>query len=92
MISIPEVLSTALQLHQAGHLHEAEALRVAQNLAELRGLRKRLAKNRLTMPIFENARFARRLERAYQEMWDIYCKEEAPRRISESVRSSRTAR
>jgi hypothetical protein len=44
-------------------------------------LRKRLAGNRLTSPLFDSERFTRHLERAYQMMWEIYAEGEAPRRI-----------
>ena len=61
---LPELVTSSLEEY------EATALRLAQNPAELRALRDRLAQNRLTSPLFDIARFTRNLETAYQKMWD----------------------
>ena len=41
------------------------AIRLARGPDALRGIRERLAANRLTYPLFNNARFARDIESAY---------------------------
>ena len=48
--------------------YEALALRLALDPPLLAGLRARLARNRLTCPLFDTARFARNLEAAYHRM------------------------
>ena len=58
------------------------AIRLAQNPDELEGIRQRLAGNRLTKPLFDTPRFARNLERAYKEMWNIFLAGEHPRQIT----------
>jgi predicted O-linked N-acetylglucosamine transferase (SPINDLY family) len=79
-IGLPELITRSLSEY------EATALRLARSPFELAGLRERLAKNRLTAPLFDSERYARHLERAYQMMWDIYMRGEAPRRIEVSER------
>ncbi len=74
-IGLPELVTTSLAEY------EAAAIRLAGNPAELKALRDRLAKNRLTTPLFDSERFARHLECAYQMMWDRYARGEAPRPI-----------
>ena len=71
-IGLPELVTTSLAEY------EAAAIRLAGNPAELKALRDRLAKNRLTMPLFDSARYTRHLERAYRMMWDRYARGEAP--------------
>ncbi len=71
-IGLPELVTTSLAEY------EAAAVRLAGNPAELKALRDRLAKNRLTMPLFDSARYTRHLERAYRMMWDRYARGEAP--------------
>jgi len=61
---LPELVTSSLEEY------EATALHLAQNPAELRALRERLAQNRKTAPLFDIARFTRNLETAYQTMWD----------------------
>ncbi len=48
--------------------YEACAINLAQDSAQLRGLRERLQSNRLTGPLFDAKRFARYLESAYLAM------------------------
>ncbi len=45
------------------------AVRLAQDPAELGRLRQRLAANRERSPLFDTPRFARNLERAFDQMW-----------------------
>jgi predicted O-linked N-acetylglucosamine transferase (SPINDLY family) len=74
-IGLPELITYTLQEY------EALALRLARHPAELAGIRERLAKNRLTAPLFDTPRFTRHLEAAYLLMWDRYVRGESPRRI-----------
>ena len=43
------------------------------------GYRNRLAKNRLTHPLFDTDRFRRHIEAAYLQMWEIWQRGEQPR-------------
>jgi len=61
--------------------YEDLAVRLARDPAELQTIHWRLAKNRLTGPLFDTLRFARNLERAYKEMWDLFLAGERPRQI-----------
>lgn len=74
-IGLPELITTSLADY------EALALRLARSPARLAGLRKRLQKNRLTAPLFDSPRFTRHIESAYQMMWEVYLKGEAPHRM-----------
>lgn len=58
--------------------YEALAVMLAQNPAQLKAIKARLEKNRLTMPLFDTARFARHMEAAYQEMAARHRRGEAP--------------
>ena len=59
--------------------YEALALELARDGEKLAALRKKLAGNRLTTPLFDAARFCRHIERAYVTMMDIARAGEAPR-------------
>jgi protein O-GlcNAc transferase len=74
-IGLPELITHGLEDY------EALAVRLAQNPGELQTIRQRLAKNRLTKPLFDTPRFARTLEKAYKEMWEIFLAGERPRQI-----------
>jgi predicted O-linked N-acetylglucosamine transferase (SPINDLY family) len=74
-IGLPELITTSLADY------EGRALRLAQHPEELATLRARIARNRLTAPLFDTPRFTRHLERAYELMWEIYAREEPPRQI-----------
>ena len=58
--------------------YEALALRLARNPEELASLRARLAANRQRSPLFDCRRFARRLESAYETMWQRHLRGESP--------------
>jgi protein O-GlcNAc transferase len=60
--------------------YEATALRLARDPAELRRVRARVAAAR-DGALFDTARFARNLERAFEEMWDVHASGKPPRRI-----------
>jgi protein O-GlcNAc transferase len=62
-IGLPELITTSLEAY------EALALALARDPARLRTLRDRLARQRLTMPLYDTDRQRRSMERAYREMW-----------------------
>ena len=74
-IGLPELITYSLPEY------EARALQLARRPSELAELRKRLAKNRLTSPLFDSERFTRHLEKAYGMMWERYVSGEAPQHI-----------
>ncbi len=57
------------------------AVRLANNPNELNMIRQKLAKYRLTQPLFDTPRFARNLENAYRQMWEIFKSGQSPRQI-----------
>jgi len=59
--------------------YEALALRLATDRALLGEQRERLARNRLTYPLFDAGRFCRHLEAAYTTMWETWQRGDAPR-------------
>ena len=61
---LPELVTENLQDY------EALALRLATSPAELKILRERLQKNRLTVPLFDIQKFTVNLEKAYSAMWE----------------------
>ncbi len=61
--------------------YEALAARLALNPGELKTIRQRLAKNRLTEPLFDTPRFAKNLENAYKQMWETFVAGERPQQI-----------
>ena len=61
--------------------YESVALRLARNGEALRALRERLARNRLTHPLFDIALFTRHLEAAYLAMSERHKRGEAPDHI-----------
>jgi predicted O-linked N-acetylglucosamine transferase (SPINDLY family) len=65
----------------AGSLGEYEdlALALASDRPRLAGYRERLGRNRLAQPLFDSDRFRRGLEAAYEVMWEMHLRGEAPR-------------
>ena len=61
--------------------YKALVLRLIRNPEELAKIRERLAKNRITEPLFDTSRFARNLESVYKKMWEFYLSGESPRQI-----------
>ena len=55
------------------------ASRVASSL--LAAIRKKLSQDRVSEPLFDTPRFARNLEGAYKQMWQLYLAGEKPRKI-----------
>lgn len=74
-IGLPELITHSLDQY------EGLAIRLARNPNELRDIRERLDRNRLTEPLFDTPRFVRNLEAAYKEMWEIYLAGQRPRPI-----------
>jgi predicted O-linked N-acetylglucosamine transferase (SPINDLY family) len=58
--------------------YEAAALRLAKDAASLGALRRKLAQNKDTYPLFDTDRYRHHLEGAYTIMWDMH-REGAPR-------------
>jgi predicted O-linked N-acetylglucosamine transferase (SPINDLY family) len=71
-VGLPELVASDLSAY------EARAVELARHPQQLAALRAKLAANRLKMPLFDTARFARDLEQAYQRMWEIHRRGEAP--------------
>jgi predicted O-linked N-acetylglucosamine transferase (SPINDLY family) len=71
-IGLPELVTESLADY------EARALHLATHKADLAALRRKLAANRATHPLFEAPRFARHIERAFRRMWDLWAAGEAP--------------
>ena len=65
-IGLPELVAGSPQEY------EDTAVRLASDPKGLRALRRRLDGTRGTAPLFDTARFARNLERAFAAMWDTY--------------------
>lgn len=63
-IHLPELVTTTL----AGY--EELAIKLAENPAELAGLNAKLARHRLTTPLFDTARFTHHIEAAYALMME----------------------
>jgi predicted O-linked N-acetylglucosamine transferase (SPINDLY family) len=62
-LQLPELITVDLACY------EAEAAELAENPHVLAELRRRLAQNRLSAPLFDTDLFRRHLEAAYAEMW-----------------------
>jgi predicted O-linked N-acetylglucosamine transferase (SPINDLY family) len=75
-IGLPELIASDL------NAYETVALELAGNPTRLRGLREKLATNRLTHPLFDTARFARNIEAAYVAMRERYLAGLAPDHIA----------
>lgn len=65
-VGLGELVTTSLEEY------EAMALRLTRDVELLTGLRKRLAKNRQSYPLFNTERFARNIEAAYCRMWETW--------------------
>ena len=75
-IGLPELIVSSLEQY------EALAVRLAKNKQELKMIKQKLEKNRMTEPLFDTPRFIKNLESAYRQMWDIYQAGESPRQIN----------
>jgi predicted O-linked N-acetylglucosamine transferase (SPINDLY family) len=72
-IGLPELVAKDQQDY------EALAVRLARDPQALSVLSQKLETNRLAMPLFDTARFARGVEAAYQTMWEMSRAGETPR-------------
>lgn len=61
--------------------YEALALQLARDARALDAIRRKLAKNRRTKPLFDTPRFVTNLENAYKQMFGIFMEGQAPRII-----------
>jgi predicted O-linked N-acetylglucosamine transferase (SPINDLY family) len=59
--------------------YEALALKLAHNPVYLASIKAKLARNRLTFPLFNAARSTRQMEAAYTTVWERYQRGEMPR-------------
>jgi len=75
-VGLPELVT-----HSAAD-YEALALRLARDPALLGSLRRRLADNRLSFPLFDTDLFRRHIEAAYTTMCEIHWRGESPRSFS----------
>lgn len=74
-VGLPELVTHTVEAYEALALALATS---PERLAELRG---RLQMNRKTMPLFDSPLFARRIEAAYEAMWDRHQRGLAPDHI-----------
>jgi predicted O-linked N-acetylglucosamine transferase (SPINDLY family) len=58
--------------------YETTALDLARNPERLALLKAKLARDRLTAPLFDTARFTRQLESAFTTMWERYQRGQPP--------------
>jgi predicted O-linked N-acetylglucosamine transferase (SPINDLY family) len=77
---LPELVTRTLEEY------EALAALLAREPDRLRGIKDKLARNRLTRPLFDAARFTRGLEAAYEQMRTLHERGEAPRHLSIALR------
>jgi predicted O-linked N-acetylglucosamine transferase (SPINDLY family) len=77
-IGLPELVTSSIEEY------EQLALQLERRPARLRELRQRLARNRLTTPLFDMARFTRDIEAAFTQMRERWLRGQDP--ISFAVR------
>ena len=65
-IDLPELITTTPEDY------ERRAIELARNPEQLSAIRARLARNRLTTPLFDTGLFARHIETAYVQMYERY--------------------
>lgn len=75
-VGLPELVTHSLADY------EALALKLARDRPALGALREKLARNRITHPLFDSARFCRHIEAAYRRMWEMQERGEPPRSFS----------
>jgi len=74
-LGLPELVTHSLEDY------EALAFKLATDEGLLRETKAKLARNRLSAPLFDTGRFTRNLEAAYATMWEIARRGERPRTI-----------
>jgi protein O-GlcNAc transferase len=72
-VGLPELVTSSLDEY------ETLALKLAGDPALLGSLRERLAQNRMSSPLFDNARLARHIEAAYATMYETWQRGEPPK-------------
>ncbi|MGH8662582.1 MAG: tetratricopeptide repeat protein [Burkholderiales bacterium] len=75
-VGLPELVTQSLEEY------EALAIALVREPERLRRIRDKLARNRLSYPLFDTARFTRHLEAAYEEMHRLHKQGECPRTFS----------
>ncbi len=75
-VGLPELVTASLDQY------EALVVALATDRDRLQAIRRSLAANRLTHPLFDTDRFRRHLEAAYTTMWDMRQRGESPRSFS----------
>jgi len=78
-VGLPDLVTASLADY------EALARRLAGNPGLLATLRHRLADNRLTTSLFDSARFARDLERAFETIWAKWNDEQPPAAVARTA-------
>jgi len=74
-VGLPELVTHSIDEY------ETLAVRLANHFNELKELKQKLAKNRLTEPLFDTPRFTRNLEKAYKQMWELMLAGKSPQEI-----------
>lgn len=72
-IGLPELVTFSLEDYRA------KALGFAREPETLAAVREKLARNRLTMPLFDSAQSCQDIEAAYRRMYEIHQRKDAPR-------------
>jgi predicted O-linked N-acetylglucosamine transferase (SPINDLY family) len=75
-VGLPELVAASADEY------ERMAVEYASNPARLHAVRERLARNRLTTPLFDTESFVRHLETAYLRMWETFKVGETPHSFS----------
>lgn len=75
---LPELITYSLEDY------ETLALQLAQNPARLSGIRQKLERTRLQVPLFDIEKFTINIEKSYQTMWDIWQAGEKPKAFTVS--------
>jgi protein O-GlcNAc transferase len=65
-VGLPELITSTPQAY------EALAIELATNPEKLAAIKRKLANNRLTTPLFDTQTFARHIEAAYTTMYERY--------------------
>jgi predicted O-linked N-acetylglucosamine transferase (SPINDLY family) len=71
-VGLPHLVATSLEDY------EARALRFAREPVQLAICKRHLLDNRMSLPLFDTARFTRHIEAAYTTMWETWQRGEPP--------------
>jgi predicted O-linked N-acetylglucosamine transferase (SPINDLY family) len=75
-VGLPELITSSLDEY------EARAIALARDPATITGLKEKLARNRLTQPLFDTDLLRRNIESAYRGMWETWRSGKPPRAFS----------